>query len=877
MAETILIPVAKQILGKAADLALEQIGLLWNFRRELRKLKDTVSTIQAVLRDAEEKQFHNHQVKLWLEKLSDVMYDADDLLDDLSTEARRKVIAEENNSSTPNTTCWSMVCFLFSSLPKQLLYDLSMAHAVRAIREKLDLISQDKETFNLEVRSEEVLPFRETDSCPPTIVVGRENDKKNIIQILLNFNSEANISVVPIVGMGGLGKTTLAQLVFDDGQVEAHFDIKVWVYVSQSFEIKVILRKMLRSVGWESQAGLELDELQSQLRGKIKGKRFLFVLDDVWEENIESWELLGKYLVVGAPGSKVLVTTRSTRVAEVGGNVVPYLLQGLSIDESWNLFVKKALNGKAPRNPAAEKTGRLILGKCGGVPLAIGTISGILRSKNPDFEWQLFLQDEFESTSKDENAIVSTLKLSFDHLPSHMKKCFTYCKLFPKGHKFDVPLLVQLWVSQGYVESEDTSLSCFRTLWRRSFFQDVEMDEFGNMSTCGMHDLIHDLADSVAGEKILRITSSSALKNIPSNTRHLAFFEEDRDGLREETDGGGDDALGNASRVRTLICCKSIWGEEWEQILLGFRCLRVLIMLEERSGSDATTQLHFVGKLKHLRYLGFNCYGMDRIPASVTNLPNLQVLKLKSSYSLKELPRDFKKLVSLKHLDFNPQYSESFITHMPKGIGVALDELQELNALRGKLIVKNLTKAEPSGAGINVLTEKLRLQSLVLDWSRDDDNHDNVDDAVPRATHDEEILEMLCPHPNLKKLMIRGSGYEGVKLCNWLSGLVYLVEFSLKDCKQCKYLPSLHLMPCLAKLIIENCPQLEGIVDNGGRGDNSVSSPHNSLTTEKEDDKWPRFPCLTYLYIKGCPKLTRLPTFPTVEVSWSCPELAWNH
>ncbi|CAI0428300.1 unnamed protein product [Linum tenue] len=813
MAETILIPVAKQILGKAADLALEQIGLLWNFRRELRKLKDTVSTIQAVLRDAEEKQFHNHQVKLWLEKLSDVMYDADDLLDDLSTEARRKVIAEENNSSTPNTTCWSM--------PKQLLYDLSMAHAVRAIREKLDLISQDKETFNLEVRSEEVLPFRETDSCPPTIVVGRENDKKNIIQILLNFNSEANISVVPIVGMGGLGKTTLAQLVFDDGQVEAHFDIKVWVYVSQSFEIKVILRKMLRSVGWESQAGLELDELQSQLRGKIKGKRFLFVLDDVWEENIESWELLGKYLVVGAPGSKVLVTTRSTRVAEVGGNVVPYLLQGLSIDESWNLFVKKALNGKAPRNPAAEKTGRLILGKCGGVPLAIGTISGILRSKNPDFEWQLFLQDEFESTSKDENAIVSTLKLSFDHLPSHMKKCFTYCKLFPKGHKFDVPLLVQLWVSQGYVESEDTSLSCFRTLWRRSFFQDVEMDEFGNMSTCGMH--------------------------------------------------------GNASRVRTLICCKSIWGEEWEQILLGFRCLRVLIMLEERSGSDATTQLHFVGKLKHLRYLGFNCYGMDRIPASVTNLPNLQVLKLKSSYSLKELPRDFKKLVSLKHLDFNPQYSESFITHMPKGIGVALDELQELNALRGKLIVKNLTKAEPSGAGINVLTEKLRLQSLVLDWSRDDDNHDNVDDAVPRATHDEEILEMLCPHPNLKKLMIRGSGYEGVKLCNWLSGLVYLVEFSLKDCKQCKYLPSLHLMPCLAKLIIENCPQLEGIVDNGGRGDNSVSSPHNSLTTEKEDDKWPRFPCLTYLYIKGCPKLTRLPTFPTVEVSWSCPELAWNH
>ncbi|CAN0912525.1 Putative disease resistance protein RGA3 [Linum grandiflorum] len=229
MAETILIPVAKQILGKLGDLALEQVGLLWTLKREILKLKDIVSTIQAVLLDAEEKQTHNCQVKDWLEKLSDVMHDADDLLDDFSTEAQ----ADCRRRRSPTTTCWSTVCFLFSSLPKQLIYALKMAHDIKAIREKLDDITKDKDNLHLEVRTkEDALPLRETYSCPPTIIVGRENDKKNIIQLLLNTDCQTNISAVPIAGIGGLGKTTLAQLVFHDDQVKAHFAIKVWVHVS---------------------------------------------------------------------------------------------------------------------------------------------------------------------------------------------------------------------------------------------------------------------------------------------------------------------------------------------------------------------------------------------------------------------------------------------------------------------------------------------------------------------------------------------------------------------------------------------------------------------------------------------------------------------
>ncbi|CAN1343196.1 Putative disease resistance protein RGA3 [Linum perenne] len=799
MAETIQIPVAKQILGKLGDLAQEQVGLLWTLKREIMKLKDTVSTIQAVLLDAEEKQTHNRQVKDWLEKLSDVMYDADDLLDDFSTEARRQAMAEDDSKRT------------------------------------------NKESLHLEVRFEEVLPLpmRETDACPPTIVVGREDDKNNIIQLLLNGNCEANISVVPIVGIGGSGKTTLTQLVVDDCQVEAHFAVKVWVYVSQSFDIKVILEKMLQSITLQSEENLELNVLQAQLRKEIAGKRFLIV----WEENAESWGNFGKYLTVGALGSTVLVTTRSMKVAEVVSKALKSEAKGLSLKESWDLLVKNSLDGKFLQNPAVERIGKKILKKCYGVPLAISTISGLLSSKNPETEWGLFLENELESISKEENAAVFTLKLSYNHLLPHMKHCFAYCKLFPKGHKFDIQMLVHFWVVQGYVESEEKGLACFKTLWWRSFFQEVETDGFGNPSECRMHDLMHDLADSVTGEKILKVAGLTSLNNVASNARHLALF--DKWGEEE----ANDDGLVNANKVRTLICFKHLSREEYERVLEKFRRLRALVIAVEGSYSDASTQLCSIGKMKHLRLLVFKGHGMKSLPESVINLLNLKYLY----FDHDDMIHMTKGIGGLKSLQTLPVF---VVSKSRETVWAGLDELRELNALRGQLIIRNLVEAKSLGAGVYVLNGMLFLQSLILDWGSVDDSDDYDDDddddeeiTPTMSNHDEDILKMLCPHHTLKKLNI-GGGYVGVKLPSWLSTLVYLVEFSLKDCKKCEYLPPLHNFPCLKKLTISACPQLKGINNSEGSG------------SQKD---WPSFHCLAYLLIYNCPKLTRLPAFPTVE------------
>ncbi|CAL1409178.1 unnamed protein product [Linum trigynum] len=905
MAEIILGPLVELILGKLASYASDQVLLLWNLKPEIQKLGETVLAIQAVLLDAEKKQSHNHQVKLWLERISDIMYDADDLLDDFSTEAAlQKQAATHRTEAGMAAACWITVCSPVSSLPKQLMYDFKMARDIKSIREKLDVISKEKEDFKLEVGTElvQALPsFRETNSCPPTIVIGREDDKKEIIARLLNRNPEANISVVPIVGMGGMGKTTLAQLVYDDKQVQKHFEIKAWVYVSQRFDVKMILKKMVESITRQKVGDLTFAVLQAQLREEIDGKRVLFVLDDAWEESTRIWEELGKYLIAGAIGSKVMVTTRSTRVAEFAGGALKsrtssssivepyYLLKGLSESESWQIMEEKDTLQILRQVPAeVQDIGKQILRQCGGVPLAVSTIAGVLAdSTDPGIEWPSFLQKGLLSIMNEGEAdsiMAATLRVSFNHLPSHMKHCFAYCGLFEKGFEFKIPMLVRLWVAQGYVESRDKGYNCFKTLWWRSFFQEVQMDGLGNFSTCRMHDLMHDLADSIAGENIKRSTSSGVLKNVPSKARHLYITEDDDDDNSRHEDHGGGEELGSMSKVRTLICVKPLSNEELEQIFNNFSRLRVLVICPY--DENAYTALSIVGKLKHLRYLGMVDFNkMRHLPDSIVNLINLQDLNFFGVESLEELPRDIKKLVNLKHLDLERESWVNF-THIPKGIGklkflqtlpffvvgkrsscsgndemagAGLDELKGLNALCGELTIKGLGSVHSPKKGVYVLKEKLHLQSLVLDWSRDGD------DVSPLSTRDEGILEMLWPHPNLKKLKINGDeGYEGVKLPNWLCSLTNLVEFSLYRCLRCEHLPAqLHQMRSLKKLEIEDCPMLKGINNDADHRDSSLE---NAATRLREEEEWPQFRCLAAdLRIRACPMLTRLPTFPAIE------------
>ncbi|XVF65659.1 hypothetical protein PTKIN_Ptkin09bG0267200 [Pterospermum kingtungense] len=552
MAEGILFDLASKLLGDLASLAYQELGLAWGVEEEIKKLKHTVTLIKAVVRDAEEQQRNNNdEVKVWLEQLKDVLYDVDDLLDDFSIQALGRKIMSGNEMV-------KKLCIFFSK-SNQLAYSLKMGHRVKAIRERLDKIADDRAKFHFSDRPvEPLLELKERDQTHSYVVeeeiVGRDDDKRKIIDLLIESKHEDNVSVVPIIGIGGLGKTTLAKMVFNDEKVGEHFQLKMWVCVSEKFELKVIVEKIIEAAtGSKPEKDLQTETLQNSLRGIINRKKYLLVLDDVWNENRERWLILKNLLLGGARGSWIVVTTRSGLVAEITGTVLPHELEELSEGQSW-LLLKQMAFGKQSQEACSsrlEAIGMEIVDKCNGVPLAIRVIGSLL-VKRTEEEWLKVKNNVLKYITRQESGILPILKLSYDHLPPHLRQCFAYCALIPKDIEFEVKGIIIPWMAQGFIQSqsededlEDVGHEYFMTLLQRSFFQVAKEDDSGNAVTFTIHNLIHDLACSVAGTECC--IANVEAENVSEDTRHVSFED------KVDSSWKIPSSLLKANRLRTLV------------------------------------------------------------------------------------------------------------------------------------------------------------------------------------------------------------------------------------------------------------------------------------------------------------------------------------
>ncbi|XP_052309942.1 putative disease resistance protein RGA3 isoform X3 [Populus trichocarpa] len=559
MAEGVLFTIAEEIIKTLGSLTAQEVALWWGLKDQLRKLNDTVTRIKAVIQDAEEQaQKQNYQIEDWLMKLQEAVYDAEDLLDDFSTQVLRKQLMPGKRVSREVR--------LFFSRSNQFVYGLRMGHRVKALRERLDDIGTDSKKFKFDVRGEErassTTVREQTTSSEPEITVGRVRDKEAVKSFLMNSNYEHNVSVISVVGMGGLGKTTLAQHVFNDEQVKAHFGVRLWVSVSGSLDV----RKIITGAVGTGDSDDQLESLKKKLEGKIEKKKYLLVLDDVWdgEDDGEKWDSLKELLPRDAVGSKIVVTTRSHVIAKFTSTIAPHVLKGLSVDESWELFRRKAFPQGQESGHVDEIIRKEIVGRCGGVPLVVKAIARLMSLKERA-QWLSFILDELPNSIRDDN-IIQTLKLSYDALPSFMKHCFAYCSLFPKGYKIDVKYLIQLWIAQGFVSTSNSGrrcieivgLKCFESLLWRSFFHEVEKDRFGNIKSCKMHDFMHDLATHVAGFQSIKVERLG--NRISELTRHVSFDTE------------LDLSLPSAQRLRTLVLLQGgKWDEgSWESIFRDF-------------------------------------------------------------------------------------------------------------------------------------------------------------------------------------------------------------------------------------------------------------------------------------------------------------------
>ncbi|XP_058107280.1 putative disease resistance protein RGA3 [Magnolia sinica] len=845
-------------VDKLNSILQDEVALLVGVTDEIEKLSSTFTLIQAVLKDAETRQLKDKAVKIWLEKVKDVAYDVDDILDEWMTDDLRSPAADEGDGS-----CFSKKRLRRFLSPVNCFNHVKLRHKIgskiKEVRGRLDNVAKEKSQLSLTVGldaevSSGMIRERETSFLlDRSSIVGREDDKNEVVDFLLSGGEANEVSmVISIVGMGGVGKTTLAQLAYNDEDVKGHFTKRMWVCVSEDFDMKRITKSIIESATGTGCESLDLATLQDRLCGMLDAKRFLLVLDDVWSNDSEMWDKLRLPFQAGAPGSRIIVTTRREDVAQTVGSTRMHKLAVLSNDDCWFLFSHRALEHQSVEDHSElEEIGREIVKKCGGFPLAAKTIGSAMRSRRTKSQWKLVLESEIWNSGDVFGGILPALLLSYHDLPYALKQCFSYCSVYPKDWWIRKDEIVKQWVAQGFIRSEgstdmeEISKLYFDDLLRRSLLQDAVTGSDGMTDWCKMHDLVHDLAQSVAGSdcSTVDIKRQASLKLY--NVRHSFLIVSDEAGDEVASIWG---TFYKAHKLRTLLLKSRIFRLPLplDRTPTDIKILRVphdlfhhlnRLRTLKLSGTSIKELPGTVGQLKHLRHLDLSYTGIEELPEELSNCINLQALILNHCYELIKLPRGMRKLISLRLLEFD---NYNHLRYLPQGIGrlTALrkltkfivgdgdegckcGELKHLNHLQGKLKITGLGNVRISDEAREAeLDKKQDIHALHLSY-RGEGGELN-DDEVKRM---DDVLQSLQPHTNLKELRIRS--YQGSKLPTWLEDPVFsnLVTVKLQFCYKCEQLPGLGKLPSLKYLEIDGMEEVmcvsgefTGDNNNGGGG-----------------------------------------------------------
>ncbi|XP_057757324.1 disease resistance protein RPP13-like [Arachis stenosperma] len=449
-------------------------------------------------------------------------------------------------------------------------------------------------------------------------IVGLQKDFDEVINQLKEEDSPRN--VVSIVCMGGLGKTTLARKIYNSKEVRKLFPCRAWTTVSKEYMEKEVFRNLLNSLTSQKSKyeNLREEELKEKVRKCLNGKKYLVVLDDVWET--EAWDKLKDYLPDNKNGSMILITTRKNHVAYYARSKDPHHQQNfLDKDQSWEMFRNKVF-GREECPHHLEPIGRSIAESCKGLPLAVKTIAGIVskRERSEDAWEKIKNLLPYWSVFEDKEGVklMQILKLSYDDLPEKMKPCFLYLGVYPEDCKIRVRDLIELWIVEGFIQPpehtrmrskalqpEDIGEQYLKELVDRNLVQVIHRKSDGeSVRTCQIHDLIRELC----------ITESA--RNI--NARKLSFSCNARSYTCSATC--------NESRTCSLF----FFGdpENWSSHIPPEESFRVHVLYFSTSFLYKEGEEENIKNLLHLRYLRVRLSFTTNLLPTLDKLETLRIL-----------------------------------------------------------------------------------------------------------------------------------------------------------------------------------------------------------------------------------------------------------
>ncbi|CAJ2639916.1 unnamed protein product [Trifolium pratense] len=772
MAEIAVSLVVDQLL----PLLREEAKLLRGVHKEFADIKDELESIQAFLKDADKRAVsaEGEGVKTWVKQVREVAFRIEDIIDDY-------LILVGQKPRKPG--CVDLVCKIKTMIPRR-----RIVSEIRDIKSSVREIKERSERYGFQ-RSLERGSSNDKWHDPRVAslyieegeVVGYEVQRERLIDWLIKGRDER--TVVSVVGMGGQGKTTLAKKVFDSKNVIGHFDCRVWITVSQSYNVEGLLRDML--LKFYKQKGedppkdifqMDRGSLTDEVRNYLQQKRYVIVFDDVW--SVHFWDDIEFAIIDNKNGSKIFITTRNLDVVvscKKSSFIEVLELQPLTQEQSLELFNKKAFrfdySGCCPKELVS--IAYEIVRKCKGLPLAIVTIGGLLSAKEKNvFEWQRFSENLSFELMKDTHliGIKEILGLSYDDLPYSLKSCLLYFGIYPEDYEVKSKRVIRQWIAEGFVKEErgktleEVAEGYLTELVHRSLVQVSSIRIDGKAKGCRVHDLIRDMILEKFEElNFCKHISEDGQSSLSGTVRRLSITTTSDDFIERI----------ESSHVRSILVFTNKTSNTLaKRIPAKCRWLKVL----DYESTPLFNIPEKFGNLIHLKYLSLGYITAGKIPNSIGMLQNLETLDLKAT-SVSELPKGISKLRNLRHLigsglsliqlnnGLGEMTSLQTLCYINLGMDGAAEVIKELGKLKK---MRELGLLNVCREDYNVLSSSINeMQHL-----------EKLHVKLSSATNDEFVdLNLISPPTKLRKLTLRG---RLQKLPEWILELQNLVVLRLK-------------------------------------------------------------------------------------------------